>query len=98
MSYAVDDETLHSDEIVIDDENDDDDEIGDDNFTNNARFKSDLNHLQFQLSFIISIWKDPSTKYSRVSLAILLLTGVGEKPGDLKGCVEGDNVLKLIVV
>ena len=37
------------------------------------------NPLEFQNMFNLSIWKDPETKDQKISVGILLLTGIGEK-------------------
>ena len=48
--------------------------------------------------FNLSIWRDPGIKDQKISLGILLPTGIGEKPDDLKVCVENENILKLTVM
>ena len=57
-----------------------------------------LNPLQFQPIHLLYTWKDPLSKDDRVSVAILLPTGVSEKPGDLQIALENETVLKITVM
>lgn len=52
-------------------------------------FDSYFKAREFKPLVNMSVWKDPRTKDSRISLAVLLESGVGESPGDLKVCVDG---------
>ena len=56
------------------------------------------NPLSWNTIFIRSLRKDPSTKDDRVSVAVLLPSGVIEKAGDLRVEIEGDDVLKFTVM
>jgi len=56
------------------------------------------NPLLFSPIFNLSVWKDPNSKDQCVSVAVLLPTGIGEKPDDLSICVEDENVLKITVM
>ena len=53
--------------------------------------------LTFHPIYTVSVWKDPTSKDQRVSMAILLPTGIGENPGDLKLFVEDDEIFKITI-
>lgn len=54
--------------------------------------------LQFKPFFVLSEWKHQRTKDNRVSVAILLPTGVGEQEGDVRVSVEDGLFLRVDVV
>ena len=60
----------------------------------NALFTS-VSPLNFTPIYVQSIWEDPSSKNNRISIAVLLLSGVRERAGDLRLPVDNGNLLLL---
>ena len=51
----------------------------------------------FNLVLSLSFWKDPIPRVQKVSVGILLSSGVGEKPDDLCVSVDDENMLKITI-
>ena len=76
----------------------DENEDCDDELQSDYLGTAESNSLIFNPIYTLSVWKDPSSKDQRISIAILLPTGIGESPGDPKLSVESEKILKISVM
>ena len=84
-------------DFILPDVNDDTEDCNDDEDSDSLAIGG-AKSLIFNPIHHLSVWKDPSIENQGISIAILLPTGIGEKPRDLKLSVQSQNILKISVI
>eukprot|EP00171_Calliarthron_tuberculosum_P003541 IDg3541t1 len=56
-----------------------------------------MSPLQFKPLYMLGSWKDPRTKDDKISIAVLLPSGISEHPGDIVATVVDDWFMQLSV-